>query len=143
MDDASISGGVKRLSQLGGQIDRIADHMRRGGEATLAEDDVKGIGGDKILSEVGRHVSNARGNRRRDHGMSQIGFNQLVELGGELMDAFRGDVESKQLHRDESISIRFVGAKNRPQRSRPNLMKDSKWAERVWRRGAGSFRVQL
>ena len=51
-------------------------------------------------------------------------------------------VELKQLDRGEPVLVRIVGAEDRSQRASANLVEHAKRTERVWRRGAGRFRVQ-
>ncbi len=84
----------------------------------------------------------AGGERRRDGRMREIGRDELLELGHELMNALGRHVELEQLHRDEAILIGFVCAKHRTERSGADLMQNTKWTERVGKRRAGSFRVQ-
>ncbi len=74
--------------------------------------------------------------------MREIGGDQPLELGDEPVHLFRRKVELEDLDGDEPLALRVERAKDRPQRPRPNLMKNSKRSERVWRRRAGGFRVQ-
>ena len=58
------------------------------------------------------------------------------------MDSLGRQIETKQLDRDETIVFRIVGAKDGPSDAGANLMKNPEGTEGVWRRGAGSVRVQ-
>jgi hypothetical protein len=74
--------------------------------------------------------------------MRQLGSNEALEPRDELMYFFGREIQIEELHRDEALALRVVGAEHRSQRPRTNLMKNTKRSERVWWRSAGSFRVQ-
>ena len=60
----------------------------------------------------------------------------------QLMHALGCQVEPKELHRDESFVLRIVGAEHRPESACADLMKHTKWTERIGWHGAGSFSGQ-
>ena len=74
--------------------------------------------------------------------MRQIGGDQALEFGDELMRPLRREIEFEEFHRDEPLARRIVGAKHRPQRARPDLMKNAKRSEGVRRGSASSVSVQ-
>ena len=74
--------------------------------------------------------------------MRETGGNQTVEFRDELMRPLRREIEFEEFHRDESLACRIVGAKHRPQRARPDLMKNAKRSEGVRRGSASSVSVQ-
>ena len=120
-----------------------SSHASAGGAGpVLADDDVERVGGDKILREIRRGVGDAGGERRGDRRMRQIGRDQLLEFGDELVRALRRKIEPEQLDRDETILFRLIRAKHGTERARADLMKNAKWTESVRRRRAGSVRVQ-
>ena len=108
----------------------------------IAHDDVEGIGGDEVLREIGRGAGDASGDRCGNRRMRQVGRDELLEFGDELMHALGRNVQAKQLDRHEPILIGFVRAKNWSKRSGSNLMQDAKGTERVGKRRATGFRVQ-
>ena len=113
---------------------------RRG--TVIAHHDVERVGGDEVLGEIGGVAGDAGRQRRGDAGVRQLGGDQPLELGDELMHALGRQIESEQLDGDETIVLGFIGAKHRTQRARADLMKNAKWTERVGRRSTGSVRVQ-
>jgi len=64
------------------------------------------------------------------------------ERGDELMHTLGREIEFEELDRDKALAFRIVRPKHRSESPRADLMKNTKWSERVWRRCAGSFRVQ-
>ena len=64
------------------------------------------------------------------------------ECGNQLMHALRRQVKGEQLDRDEVFAFRIVSAKDRSQRPGADLMKHTKWTERIGWHGAGSFSGQ-
>ena len=80
--------------------------------------------------------------RRDDCRMREVGRDQPLELGDELVHAFGRQVEAEQLDGDQLVLPGIVGAKHGAERARANLMQNAERTERVRRRGAGSFRVQ-
>jgi hypothetical protein len=72
----------------------------------------------------------------------QVGGDEAFELGDELVAALRRQIELEQFDRDQPLMRRVVGAKDRPQGSRTDLMKNSIRSERVRRRSASSVSVQ-
>jgi hypothetical protein len=51
-------------------------------------------------------------------------------------------IEFEELDGDKTLAVRIVRPKDRSEGPRADLMKNTKRSERVWRRCAGSFRVQ-
>jgi hypothetical protein len=74
--------------------------------------------------------------------VGQVGGDEPFKLGDQLVRALRWEVEREQLDGDEPLAGRVVGAIDRPQRSRTNLMKNSEGSERVRGRIASSVSVQ-
>jgi len=58
------------------------------------------------------------------------------------MHALGRQIEFEELDCNEAFPLRVVSAEDRAQRPCPDLMKNTKRSERVWRRSAGWFRVQ-
>jgi hypothetical protein len=74
--------------------------------------------------------------------MRQIRRDEAFEGRDELMDAFGRQIELEELDGDQTLAVRIVRSKYRSEGARADLMKNTKRSERVWRRCAGSFRVQ-
>jgi hypothetical protein len=108
----------------------------------VAHDRVERFSGDEILRQVGRDPAHASRNRRRDGRMRDVGRNQRFELGHELMDTLRRQIQLEELDGDEATLLRLVRTKHRPQRACADLMKYTKRAESVRRRRADSVRIQ-
>jgi hypothetical protein len=138
VDDADDGGEVERAGELRDDAKRLAGRRR----PVLANDSIERIGGDEILGQKGRCLHDARGERRGDRGVGQIGGNEALQAGDELVDALGRQVETEQLYRNELVLLGIVGSKDRAERTRANLMKNAERTERVRRRGTGSFRVQ-
>jgi hypothetical protein len=138
VDDADDGGEIERAGELGDDAKRLAS--RRG--SVFANNGIERIGGDEILSEKGGCLDDARGERRGDGAVGQIGGDEPLEAGDELVNALGRQVETEQLYRNELVLLGIVGSKDRAESARANLMKNAERTERVWRRGTGSFRVQ-
>jgi len=74
--------------------------------------------------------------------MLQLGADQFLELGDELVNAFGRKIDPENLYGDQSIAIGIIRTKDRAQSTIADLVEHAKWTEGVRRRGAGSFRVQ-
>ena len=74
--------------------------------------------------------------------MRQLSSDQRLERGNELMHALGWQVEREAFDGNETLALSIVRAINRPESPCTDLMKNTKRSERVWRRSAGSFRVQ-
>ena len=74
--------------------------------------------------------------------MRQIGRDDALELGDELMHALRREVEGEQLDGDRTVAHGVVRPEHGAQSAGTNLMENTKRSERVrWCR-ARSFVVQ-
>jgi hypothetical protein len=72
----------------------------------------------------------------------QVGGDDLVELGDELMHALRREIQDELLDGDRPIPRGIVRAKDGSKSPGTNLIENTKWSECVrWRR-ASSFCVQ-
>jgi hypothetical protein len=71
----------------------------------------------------------------------ELGRDEFVEGGDQLVDALRWRVELKPLHRDETIVVGIERAVYRTKDPGANLVEDAKRTESV-RRRTGRFRVQ-
>ena len=136
--DLDRRGEVERAGQLRRDAQRVAGRRR----PVLADGEVERVGGDVILGEKRGDAADAGGERRHQRRVRQIGGDQPLEFGDELMPALRRQVEFEQLDGDEPLARRIVRAKHRSQGSRTNLMKNSKRSEGVRRRSASSVSVQ-
>jgi hypothetical protein len=58
------------------------------------------------------------------------------------VDPLRRQIELEELDRDEPLAFRIVRPEHRSESPCTDLMKNTKRSERIWRRCAGSFRVQ-
>jgi len=65
------------------------------------------------------------------------------EFRDQLVNALRRQVQSKQLHGDQSLAFGIVRPKDRTQCASADLMKNSERTEPLWKRSTGRFRVQL
>ena len=74
--------------------------------------------------------------------MDKSGVDQPLETCHQLGQAFGRQVEVKQLDCNQSFLLRIVCPEDRPESSRANLMKHTKWTERIGWHGAGSFNGQ-
>ena len=71
--------------------------------------------------------------------MGQLSRDQTLELGDQLMQPLRRQVEPQHLDRDQPRAIGIERTKDRTERSGTDLMQDPERAERVRRRGAGEL----
>jgi len=104
----------------------------RGG-AVLTDGGVERIGRHVLHRQVGMVVVHAGGDRRGDRRMRQRGVDEPLELGHELMHAFGRQVEREQLDGDEAFGLLIERTEHRSERSRTNLMKNSKRTKGVGR----------
>ena len=134
----SGSREVERRGQLRRHPQRVG-----GKEGTLvAEHDVERVGGHVFLREIGHHAVGAGRDRRGHDGMGQLSRDETLELGDQLVQPFRRQIEPQHLDGDQPGPIGIERTKDRTERPRTDLMQDPERAERVRRRGAGSFRMQ-
>ena len=131
-------GMIERVAELQGHSRDCLD--RRG--TRIADQNVQGLGGDKILREVGVDADEPCCQRRGDEGMRKIRVDELLEFGDELVRAFGWKIETEQFDGDEAILLGLICAKHGAQRARTDLMKYTKRPESVGRRSAGYVRVQ-
>ena len=150
-DDSRTSRGMQRAVrdvdrrgevERAGELSRDAQRVGRGRRPVLADREVERVGGHVILDEKRGDAADAGGERRRQRRVRQLGGDEALEPGHELMPALGRQVECEQLDGHQPLARRIVRAKHRPQRPRTNLMKNSKRSERVRRRSASSFGVQ-
>jgi bacillithiol biosynthesis cysteine-adding enzyme BshC len=74
--------------------------------------------------------------------MREVGGNQRLELGHQLMDALRRQIQTKEFDGDQPRLLGLVRAEHGTQDACADLMKYSEWTESVRRRRADSVRVQ-
>jgi hypothetical protein len=108
----------------------------------FARHDVGGVGRHEILGEIGGNVADAGRNRRRNSRVRQISVDQRLKVRDEPVDPLRRQVEAEDLDGDELVFLRAVGTKNGSERACSNLMKNTKWTERLRVSSAASFRLQ-
>ena len=108
----------------------------------LPYDHVDRVGRDKILRKVRRGADDAGSDRCDDRRVGKVRRDQVLELSHEPVRTLRREIEAEPFHRDELVLIGVVGAKDRAQGTRADLMKNAKRTEGVGRRNAGSVRGQ-
>ena len=74
--------------------------------------------------------------------MRQIRGDETFECGDELMNTLGRQIELEEFDGDETFALGIVRPEDWSKGPRADLMKNTKRSERVWRRSAGSFRVQ-
>ena len=94
------------------------------------------------MGQVSGDAADPGGNRRGDARVRQVRGDQLLELGDELMDAFRREIEAEDLDRDDAIRLRMDRTVDGTKGASANLMENAERSEGVRWRGAGSVRVQ-
>jgi hypothetical protein len=129
---------IKRAGQLSGDPQRVADRCR----PVFPDGEVQRIGGHIVLDQIRRDSADASRERRHQRRMGQLCGDETLELGYELVGALRRKVEFEEFDRDQALSRRIVSTIDRPQRSRADLMKNSKRSEGVGRCIASSVSVQ-
>ena len=129
-------------SSAAGQLRRHTERVGGRGRSLVAQHDVERVGGHVFLREINHQAVGSGRDRRGDDRMRQLGRDQALELGHELVQALRRHVEPQDFDRDQPRAIGIVGTKDRTERSGTDLMQDPERSERVRRRGAGSFRMQ-
>ena len=134
--------GVRRKVERRGDFPRNSDGLRGRRGTVLAGQDVQRVGRDKILGEKGRDVADAGLERRGNTGMRQVGVDQRLQFGNELMNELRRKVKLEELDRNQPIVFGVIRAKNRSECPCANLVKNAKWAECFRVSGARGFRVQ-
>ena len=108
VDDLPVGGVVERFGQLAGDADGLGRRRR----AVFPQHDVERLGRREVLREVRAVAVDPGRPRRGDEWMLQLGLDQLLEFGDELMNTFRRKVEAEQLDRDETIAILVVSTKD-------------------------------
>ena len=69
--------------------------------------------------------------------MEQAGISGFRQLIGKRLCLFRRHIEAEQLHRNETVSGRFVGTKDGTERADTNLMQDPERSKcRRWSEGS-------
>src|SRR6185436_65358 len=131
-------GQIQRAGQLRGYANGIS--RRRG--LLIADDHVERIGGHEVHRQVRRHIGDAGRERRGNPGVRQVGGDQSLELGDQLVSALGRKIDTKNFDGNEPILFRLVGAKDRAKSTGADLVKHAKRSESVGRRSAGSVRVQ-
>jgi hypothetical protein len=121
---------VERSRQLHRYAKRISGRRR----AVLTNRQVQRFGRDVILCEVRRHARDTGRQWDRDCGVIQVGGDELIELGNELMDAFGRQIQFEELDRNQSFAPRVISAEYRPKRACTNLMENPKRSEGFWSR---------
>ena len=66
--------------------------------------------------------------------MGQLGRDQMLQLGGELMQPLAWKIETENFDRDQPIALRIERSEHGAQRSDTDLVENTKRAERVGRR---------
>ena len=74
--------------------------------------------------------------------MRQIGGDEPLELGHQLVHLVRGKINAEQLDGDEAIFLGLVRTKNGTEGPGTDLMEYAKWSEGVRRRSTDSVRAQ-
>ena len=82
---------------------------------------------------------NAGGERRGERRVRQIGRDEALELGDQLMHALGREVEGEQFDGDEPVAHGIVRAEHGTQSAGTNLMKNTKRSEGVRWRSASSI----
>ena len=110
--------------------------------AVLPDHQIDRIGGDKFLDEIGGGAVHSGGDRRRERRVRQIGGDEALELGDELLHALRREVQGEQLDGHGPVAHGVVRPEYGAKSAGTNLMENTKRSERVrWCR-ARSFGVQ-
>jgi hypothetical protein len=74
--------------------------------------------------------------------VGQIGIDERLQLRDEPVNLFGRQIEAEDLDGDELVFFGAVRSKNGTERACSNLMKNTKWTERLRVRSAASFRLQ-
>ncbi len=119
-----VDGGRQRRHELHHIVDRHC--------TALAEDDVERVAHGVLLREERGAVVEPSRNRRCNVRVIDPGCDDRVQLDDERGSLFGGEVETKNLYRNEPLATaiaRLVCAKHRTQRARTNLMENSEGPE--------------
>jgi hypothetical protein len=100
----------------------------------LAQRRIERLTGDVVLSEVGDASFSARRQRGGDARVTRLIVDERLEGGSQLVGLLAGEIEPKQLQRDEPAVAGVVRAKYRAEAAGPNLVKDLEGATRGRRR---------
>lgn len=138
VEDVDGRSEIERVRELGGDAQGVGRRRR----AVLADGEVQRFGADVILHEIRGDIRDAARERSGQRRVRQVGGDEPLEGGDQLMNALWRQIELEEFDRDEPLTLRVVRPEDRPEGPRADLMKNTKRSERVWRRCAGSFRVQ-
>jgi hypothetical protein len=98
---------IQRLGHAAERNQRGLDRRR----PVLPQRRVERLAGDVFLREVGDPSFSARRQRGGDTGVARLLVDERFERGGQLVGLLAGEIESKQLQRDEPAVARVVRAK--------------------------------
>jgi len=129
---------IKRARQLGGNPQRVG----RGRWTVFSDGEIHRLGGDVVVGQVRRRTRDPACQRLCNGRMRQLGRDELLETGYQLVNALGWKVQTEEFDRNQPLALSVISAKHGPKRPRTNLMKNPKRSERFWSRRAGSFRVQ-
>ncbi len=110
MADVGHGGEVDR----GGQLRRDTQCVGGGRRPVFPDDKVHRFGCDVVLREKRRHAGDAGRQRRSHRRMRQLRGDESFESRDELMNFFRREIEVEELHRDQALTLRVVGADTGP-----------------------------
>jgi len=122
-----------------GQLTDDAEHGVEGSGGVMPHRRVERFRGDVLFGAIRDRAFDASRDRLDDRRMNQLGFGGVSQLVGERLCLFRGDVETKDLDRDETIARGLVGTEHRSQRAHANLMQDPEGSK--CRRGCECRRI--
>jgi hypothetical protein len=137
--DVHLRGVIEREGQLSCDVDGVLG--RRWSE--LADGKIERLGGHVLGREIRRDASDARCDRRRYRAKRQLRRNEMLERREQLMHALGRHVQLEDLDGDETLPLRIVATKHGSEGASTNLMKNAKRSERIGRRAARGFRLQL
>jgi hypothetical protein len=138
MRDLDRRREIERAGQLSCNPQRVGCRCR----AVFPKGQVERVGSDVVLDQKRTYAADAGRQRRRQRRMGESGLDQALELGDQLMPTLGRQVERDELDGDKALARGIVRAKDRPKGAGADLVENSKRAEGLWSRVAGSVSVQ-
>ena len=123
--DARRTREIDRAGELGDERQHGGNRRRR----VVPHGDVERLGGDVLLGAIRHRPLDAGGDRLDDRGMEEACLGGPCQLIGQRLRLLGCDVETEDLHGDQPIAFRLVGAEHGTERADADLVQHPEGAE--------------
>ena len=118
-----------RRIQRGGACRNVRQHSLERHAGRLADHEVKRLGADILLDQVGPAVGDA-GRERRDHDrMHETGLDKAGQRIGQRADMLWREIEIEGLDSDRPVAVRIARPVDGTPDANSNLVNDGEWTE--------------